>query len=38
LPESISNHPAIRYLPMGRCMDDAGAIARLDGLWRSGKH
>jgi UDPglucose 6-dehydrogenase len=38
LPESISNHPAIRYLPMGRCIDEAAAIARLDRLWRNDKH
>ena len=33
LPESIRHHPTIRYVPMGRCIDDAVAISKLDGLW-----
>jgi UDPglucose 6-dehydrogenase len=37
LPESIRHHSKIRYVPMGRCLDDAEAITKLDGLWRSDK-
>jgi len=33
LPPPIRNHPQIRYIPMGRCIDDASAIQKLDGLW-----
>jgi len=33
LAESIRHHPAIRYVPMGRCIDDGVAISKLDGLW-----
>lgn len=33
LPESIQNHPNILYVPMGRCIDDATAIKKLEGLW-----
>lgn len=33
LPETVRNHPKIRYVPMGRCLDDAEAIRKLDGLW-----
>ena len=36
LSESIRYHPAIRYVPMGRCIDDATAIRKLDGLWHRG--
>jgi UDPglucose 6-dehydrogenase len=35
LPESIRDHPKIRYVPMGRCIDDAAAIEKLEGLWRN---
>jgi len=38
LPEPIRSHPAIRYVPMGRCIDDATAIEKLDGLWRGDEH
>lgn len=34
LPESIRNHPKIRYVPMGRCIDDATATQKIEGLWR----
>jgi UDPglucose 6-dehydrogenase len=38
LPEPIRTHPAIRYVPMGRCIDDTIAMRKLDGLWRGDKH
>ena len=38
LSDAIRNHPAIRYVPMGRCIDDAAAIGKLDGLWRGDRH
>lgn len=38
LPDSIGRHPAIRYVPMGRCVDDATASRKLDGLWHRDKH
>lgn len=34
LPESIRNHPKIQYIPMGRCINDAGSIKKLEDLWR----
>jgi hypothetical protein len=37
LPDSVRYHPAIRYVPMGRCIDDAAAIKKLNGLWHSEK-
>jgi len=37
LPESVRNHPKIHYIPMGRCLDDAAAIAKLEGLWRGDR-
>lgn len=33
LPESVRNHHGIRYVPMGRCIDDDTAIGKLAGLW-----
>ncbi len=38
LPESVREHPGIRYVPMGRCMDNQAAIRKLEGLWRGDKH
>lgn len=38
LPESVRKHPGIRYVPMGRCMDNKAAIRKLEGLWRGDKH
>lgn len=38
LPDSIRRHPAIRYIPIGRCIDDAAAISKVAELWRSDKH
>ena len=38
LPEPVRSHPAIRYVPMGRCIDDAAAIRKLDGLWHRDEH
>jgi UDPglucose 6-dehydrogenase len=35
LPESVRSHPKIRYVPMGRCIEDATAIKKLEGLWRN---
>lgn len=35
LPETIRTHPQIRYVPMGRCLDDATAVRRLEALWRN---
>jgi UDPglucose 6-dehydrogenase len=37
LPENVRKHPKIKYIPMGRCLDDATAIARLEGLWRGDR-
>jgi UDPglucose 6-dehydrogenase len=33
LPESVRNHPAIRYVPIGRCIDNDAATERLQRLW-----
>ena len=33
LPAAIRTHPQIRYIPMGRCLDDAKASQRLEALW-----
>ena len=33
LPESIRQHPKILYVPIGRCIDDATAVKKLEGLW-----
>lgn len=38
LPEPVRKHPNIRYIPMGRCLDDAEAIRKLDGLWGDNPH
>jgi UDPglucose 6-dehydrogenase len=38
LDSSIRHHPAIHYIPMGRCIDDAAATAKIAELWRSEKH
>lgn len=38
LSESVRNHPKIRYVPMGRCIDDETASKKLEGLWRGDKH
>jgi UDPglucose 6-dehydrogenase len=35
LDDSVRHHPAIRYIPMGRCIDDDAAIAKLAALWHS---
>jgi UDPglucose 6-dehydrogenase len=37
MPESVQRHPAIRYIPAGRCMDDDRAVAKLKELWRSDR-
>lgn len=33
LPEAVRNHPKIRYIPMGRCLDEGAAAENLAGLW-----
>jgi UDPglucose 6-dehydrogenase len=33
LPDSIRRHPAIRYIPIGRCIDDVAAAGNLGELW-----
>ena len=33
LPDAIRHHPAIRYVPIGRCMDDVAALGKLKNLW-----
>lgn len=38
LPESVRTHPAIRYVPMGRCIDNDAAAAKLRSLWRADKN
>jgi len=35
LPEAVRTHPQIQYVPMGRCLDDAMAIRKLETLWRN---
>ena len=35
LPEAIRVHPQIRYIPMGRCLDDESAVLKLETLWRN---
>lgn len=35
LDESVRNHPQIRYVPLGRCLDDAAAAEVVGGLWSS---
>lgn len=37
LPESIRYHPRIRYVPLGRCVDDGAATAKLSELWHRDK-
>ena len=32
LPESIRDHPKIRYVPLVRCIHGATAISKIDGL------
>jgi UDPglucose 6-dehydrogenase len=38
LPESVQSHPAIRYVPMGRCIDNDGAAEKLRRLWHVHKN
>jgi UDPglucose 6-dehydrogenase len=33
LPETVRTHPAICYVPMGRCMDHEAATDKLQRLW-----
>jgi UDPglucose 6-dehydrogenase len=36
LSEAVRNHPQIQYVPMGRCLDDAEAIRKVEKLWCDG--
>jgi UDPglucose 6-dehydrogenase len=38
LPETVRAHPAIRYVPMGRCLENEAAAEKLQNLWRSAKN
>jgi len=38
LPETVRTHPAIRYVPMGRCIDNEAAAEKLQSLWRADKN
>jgi UDPglucose 6-dehydrogenase len=33
LPEAVRTHPAIRYVPIGRCIDNDAATDKLRSLW-----
>jgi UDPglucose 6-dehydrogenase len=33
LDPSVTNHPEINYLPLGRCLDDAPAASVLEAIW-----
>jgi UDPglucose 6-dehydrogenase len=37
LPDSVRSHAAIRYVPIGRCIDNDGASERLQSLWGVNK-
>jgi UDPglucose 6-dehydrogenase len=37
MPESVQRHPAIRYVPTGRCIDNDAAAAKLNELWHSDR-
>jgi UDPglucose 6-dehydrogenase len=37
LPDAVRTHPAIRYVPMGRCIDNQAATEKLQNLWRAEK-
>jgi UDPglucose 6-dehydrogenase len=34
MPEAVTRHPAIDYVPVGRCLDDEACSARLHTLWK----
>jgi hypothetical protein len=36
LSEPVRLHSKIRYVPMGRCLDDGEAIRKIEKLWRHG--
>jgi hypothetical protein len=38
LPEPVRAHPAIRYVPMGCCLENEAAAEKLQNLWRSDKN
>lgn len=33
--KELAGHPQVRYIPMGRCIDDDAAVVRLAGVWAS---
>ena len=33
LDPSVTNHPRINYVPLGRCLDDAPAAGVLEAIW-----
>jgi len=33
LDPSVTNHPKIHYVTLGRCLDDAAAAAVLEAIW-----
>ena len=33
LDPSVTNHPEINYVPLGRCLDDAPAASVLEAIW-----
>ena len=33
LDPSVTNHPEITYVPLGRCLDDAPAASVLEAMW-----
>lgn len=33
LEPSVTNHPKINYVPLGRCLDDAPAASVLEAIW-----
>jgi UDPglucose 6-dehydrogenase len=38
LSDHVRSHPSIRYVPIGRCMNDDKALDRLSGLWLTDHH
>jgi hypothetical protein len=33
LDPSVTNHPNINYVPLGRCVDDGPAVGVLEAIW-----
>lgn len=36
LSKEVSGNSEIQYVPMGKCLDEEGAVKKLIGLWRGG--